>query len=572
MSKFLNFIAENKIIEWNTYYINYEKLFSILEQVENQKAGSEKEFTKSLDFEWLKYKKFIDGWIDGLDETNITKESILPIINMNQFIQVNQAILKKIVKEHDEKSDIKLYPSWQWKIKYQPFYKLFRIIKKISKLYDNEEEQENKINNESFTRKSVKYWVKKENIVPLICAVVPQLPIYVFDEDVNDHIAQKISSVYFDNKNIDIYHDRLDKTENAKLVRIRYYGENMDTLFIERKVHHEDWTMKDSSKDRFTLDSQKIMPYLRGDLQIEDHELADEIQNVILEKELYPKIRTVYNRIAFQLRHTNDVRLSLDLDLRMIKEKTSHFDWMTDENNIMEKDIYNFPFAVLEVKLVGDNVENPPDWIKNIINSDLVIQQPYFSKYNHGCYMFFSNKARKVPYWIENNPEYFKKDIRKELVVAVERVQTPSNVVVRTNEVRGCWSRMAIGLRRRNVENNDFESSPRDKQISVPIRIEPKTFFANERTYLQWFNSSVLMGSIGIAIQGSVSQAPGIILLIFAMGLLGYAGFTYRRRNYHLKNRIAAGYQDEFGPYFLTVGIMAAYLFAFIYQLPSVTG
>ena len=564
-------MAENKDIEWETYYIDYNRLLNLIQNVSNQKAGSEKEFTKSLDFEWLKYKKFIDGWIEGLDEKNINKESILPIIRMNQFIQVNQAVLKRIIKEHDESSEIKLYPGWQWKIKYQPFYKLFRIIKKISSLYDNEEEQENKINNETFTRKSVKYWVKKENIVPLICSVVPHLPIYVFDEDVNDHIDQKISSVYFDNKNIDVFHERLDKTENAKLVRIRYYGENKDSLFIERKVHHEDWTMKDSSKDRFVLDAQKIMPYLRGDLEIEDHELAKEIQGVILEKELYPKIRTVYNRIAFQLRHTNDVRLSLDLDLRMIKEKTSHFDWLTDENNIMEKDIYNFPFAVLEVKLVGDNVENPPEWIKNIINSDLVIQQPYFSKYIHGCYMFFSNKARKVPYWIENNPEYFKKDVRKELMVVIDRATTPNGTVVRTNEVRSCWSKFADGLRRRN-NPEVAESSTGDKQISVPIRIEPKTFFANERTYLQWFNSSVLMGSIGIAIQGSVSQVPGIILLFFAMGLMGYAGFTYRRRNYHLKNRIAAGYQDEFGPYVLTVGVMAAYLFSFIFQLPGVGG
>ena len=183
--------------------------------------------------------------------------------------------------------------------------------------------------------------------------------------------------------------------------------------------------------------------------------------------------------------------------------------------------------------------------------------------------MFFSNKARKVPYWIENNPEYFKKDVRKELMVVIDRATTPNGTVVRTNEVRSCWSKFADGLRRRN-NPEVAESSTGDKQISVPIRIEPKTFFANERTYLQWFNSSVLMGSIGIAIQGSVSQVPGIILLFFAMGLMGYAGFTYRRRNYHLKNRIAAGYQDEFGPYVLTGGVMAAYIFSFIYQLPGV--
>lgn len=569
MSKFKIFLQENTDIEWIDNYINYNNLSSLIPDIIEKKAGTEKEFTKTLDSEWLKYKCFIDEWIENLDEQNINKESILPIIRMNQFIYVNQKTLKRVIYDHDDNSDIKLYPSWQWKIKYRPFYKLFRIIKKISKLHDiGESENENTINNESFTRKSIKYWVKKENIVPLICSIVPNLPIYIFDEDVDDHIDQKISSVYFDNKDIDIYHERLDKTENAKLVRIRYYGEDMDSIFIERKVHHEDWTMKDSSKDRFVLDSQKVMPYLRGDMVIEDHELADEIQDVILEKKLYPKIRTVYNRIAFQLRNSNDVRLSLDLDLCMIKEKTSHFDWLTNENNIMENDIYQFPFAVLEVKLVGDNVDNPPEWIKNIIHSDLVIKQPYFSKYIHGCYMFFSNKTRKIPYWIDNNPEYFKKYIRKDLKISTDPHNSPNNIV-RTHQIKNCWTKLTSRLLTRDTNSQRTVSTP-DRRISVPIRIEPKTFFANERTYLQWFNSSVLMGSIGLAIQSSVNQVPGILLLLFAMLLLGYSGYIYHRRNYHLKNRIAAGYQDEFGPYVLTGGVMAAYIFSFIYQLPGV--
>ncbi len=37
-----------------------------------------------------------------------------------------------------------------------------------------------------------------------------------------------------------------------------------------------------------------------------------------------------------------------------------------------------------------------------------------------------------------------------------------------------------------------------------PVKVEPKTFFANERTFLSWMHMSVLTGSIGAAMLGLV--------------------------------------------------------------------
>jgi SPX domain protein involved in polyphosphate accumulation len=48
--------------------------------------------------------------------------------------------------------------------------------------------------------------------------------------------------------------------------------------------------------------------------------LADEIQNNIISKNLSPKIRTIYQRTAFQLTSDNNVRLSLDTKLVFLKE------------------------------------------------------------------------------------------------------------------------------------------------------------------------------------------------------------------------------------------------------------
>jgi hypothetical protein len=37
---------------------------------------------------------------------------------------------------------------------------------------------------------------------------------------------------------------------------------------------------------------------------------------------------------------------------------------------------------------------------------------------------------------------------------------------------------------------------------AVPMRIEPKTFFANERTFLAWLHMSITIGSIAAAMLG----------------------------------------------------------------------
>ena len=62
-----------------------------------------------------------------------------------------------------------------------------------------------------------------------------------------------VSSVYFDNSACDVYYERLERQEGARLVRIRWYGESAgedDELFVERKTHHESWTTDTSVKER----------------------------------------------------------------------------------------------------------------------------------------------------------------------------------------------------------------------------------------------------------------------------------------------------------------------------------
>jgi uncharacterized membrane protein YidH (DUF202 family) len=42
---------------------------------------------------------------------------------------------------------------------------------------------------------------------------------------------------------------------------------------------------------------------------------------------------------------------------------------------------------------------------------------------------------------------------------------------------------------------------------TTPMRIEPKTFFANERTFLSWLHMAVTIGSIAAALLGFAGVA-----------------------------------------------------------------
>jgi uncharacterized membrane protein YidH (DUF202 family) len=41
---------------------------------------------------------------------------------------------------------------------------------------------------------------------------------------------------------------------------------------------------------------------------------------------------------------------------------------------------------------------------------------------------------------------------------------------------------------------------PAQKAITVPIRVEPKVLFANERTFLNWMHTSTIIATIGMAL------------------------------------------------------------------------
>ena len=105
----------------------------------------------------------------------------------------------------------------------------------------------------------------------------------------------------------------------------------------------------------------------------------------------------------------------------------------------------------------------------------------------------------------------------------------------------------------------------KNKKVYQPIKIEPKTFFANERTFMNWLSHSVLLVTLSL---GVMSFATTVYARIAGISLAGvgiiialYALTIFHWRATKIKNRHAtAAYSDRFGPTMLVILIVLAIL------------
>ena len=103
--------------------------------------------------------------------------------------------------------------------------------------------------------------------------------------------------------------------------------------------------------------------------------------------------------------------------------------------------------------------------------------------------------------------------------------------------------------------------APRGKRIHVPVRVEPKVFFAAERTFLAWLEFSIILGSIA----GTLLNFGDDVSLVSAWGFtavailaLFYSLGIYVCRVRMLKARRSVRYHDKWGPTVLCLGLLVA--------------
>ena len=190
-----------------------------------------------------------------------------------------------------------------------------------------------------------------------------------------------IHSLYFDDyKDSSVYSGDAGLSERFKW-RIRYYGDDLSYIVLEKKEKKEGRCHKESCK--ITLDEYNdIINKDAFDLLFDtDKDLIRKLAIDMITKNYRPKIIIDYERIAYVEEITN-VRVTFDMKISASYEL----------ENFLDGDYQNFYILpsgvnVLEVKF--DSIL--PSYLRNIIES-YSYKQGSFSKYYYGrkiidCYM-----------------------------------------------------------------------------------------------------------------------------------------------------------------------------------------
>ena len=122
-----------------------------------------------------------------------------------------------------------------------------------------------------------------------------------------------------------------------------------------------------------------------------------------------------------------------------------------------------------------------------------------------------------------------------------------------------------------NVYARKFKAPP-GKKIHVPVRVEPKVYFAAERTFLSWLEFSIILGSIAATLLNfgdSVSLISAWGFTVVACAALLYSVAIYWLRVEMIRNRRASisRYYDKWGPTLLCLGLLAATIINFVFKI-----
>jgi len=328
-------------------------------------------------------------------------------LKLEKFVNLNFTGFHKILKKHDRWLPNPCKAFYLTRLHSQSWVRGDEsdVIVSMSSIYsalrgDHKVEQQ-EAEAQNFTRSTRKYWVHTEDVSKVKYLILQHLPVFLQKDESGEVLgvdSQLVNSVYTDNYAMELYHGRLDKTPGAIALRFRWYGTGTPRkVFIERKTHRESWTGDISVKERFVVDENQVLPLLRGQYDVKEQaemmrkkgtreeqvqewlQLASEIAEIIIAKQLKPVMRTQYMRTAFQIPFDASVRISLDSNLTMVldrtKETANMSAWYRDPTKpVPLTEITRFPHAILEVKLQLEGDAQTPAWVQSLLNSGMIME------------------------------------------------------------------------------------------------------------------------------------------------------------------------------------------------------
>ena len=198
---------------------------------------------------------------------------------------------------------------------------------------------------------------------------------------------------------------------------------------------------------------------------------------------------------------------------------------------------------------------------------------------------YFINKRSPKEGDTGDNDNVTIKDKDKGLELVDRMYNKPKTTVIGSSNVNSdsnSWSEGSVGawikgiFGRRSDHNYQLMSERKPLPRKVPIKVEPKVFFANERTFLAWLHMSITLASISVAIvafaeDSELSQVYGILLLPVAIAFCCYSLWMYIKRANMIRRKDPGPYEDKFGPIALAALLGLSITINFIVKLYDMT-
>ena len=229
-------------------------------------------------------------------------------------------------------------------------------------------------------------------------------------------------------------------------------------------------------------------------------------------------------RTAFQRSDSNDVRVSLDVDLRFSDAADAAVD------PFIPTKVHGFPMAILEVKLArGEDGASAPDWIDEVLSAGDATEVKKFSKFLHATAVLRAEAGGAdvaLPHWygaetLEDADRRVIAPQVKEDHVCVD-IDRPRHLAggVKVSPIAGAISNLTPPASTTPTARAPFDghvkaaTSP-SRRRHVPVKVEPKTFFANERTLLQWLSMSTFLLFLSLGLLAFEAGSPSDTINLF---------------------------------------------------------
>lgn len=297
-------------------------------------------------------------------------------------------------------------------------------------------------------------------------------------------------------------------------------------------------------------------------------------------------------------------------------------------SEIRQGEISRFPHALLEIKVKDGSSKRTNEWISDLMSSHLLKEAPRFSKFVHGVASLFEDHVNSFPFWlsdletdIRKDPEdAFQEEQEKKARKAEDEIAvgsflgksgSPFKAAVgspagkaatdfgkrkstsgiddvaeeadsddepdgATGPTPGMFSGL---LSRTPFSNSKYAQAHRHESVQLPpgvrepgklikdmnpVRVEPKVWLANQRTFIKWQHISVLLASLSLGLynaageDNNVARALAVVYTAIALFAGAWGWWMYIVRSRMIEERSGKDFDNVIGPTIVCVGLVVA--------------